>query len=128
MTIDSPQPLAPPPPVPRKPNNVDRLEIPLSRQGRGRDGLPEDTHYIDRGCGDGCTRSLECPYPRCRYDEPLLSRRQKLMPRDRAIVAARNDEGLSIADIAERFNVATRTVFRVLRSARNRVDSPSDNK
>ena len=115
MTIESPQP-----PVPRKPNNVDQLEIPLAQRsttGRG-DGLPEDALYIDRGCGDGCTRSLECPFPRCRYDEPLVSRREKLQPRDQAIVAARIKEGLPIAVIAERFNVGTRTVFRVLRSAR----------
>ncbi len=120
MTIESPRHAALPP-LPRKPNNVDQLEIPLSRRRRSGDrgdGLPEDTLYIDRGCGDDCTRSLECPYSRCRYDEPLVTRRERLMPRDKAIVAARFGEGLPIAVIAERFNVGTRTVFRVLRSAR----------
>ena len=109
------------PPVPRKPNNVDQLEIPLARRrrsGERGDRLPEDTLYIDRGCGDNCTRSLECPYPRCRYDEPLATRRERLTLRDQAIVAARFEEGLPIAVIAERFNIGTRTVFRVLRSAR----------
>ena len=120
MTIQPPRHAALPP-VPRKPNNVDQLEIPLARRrhsGNRGDGLPEDTLYIDRGCGDDCTRSLECPYPRCRYDDPLLTRRESLMSRDKAIVAARFKEGLPIAVIAERFNVGTRTVFRVLRSAR----------
>lgn len=92
------------------------------RGGERRDSLPEDTLYIDRGCGDDCTRSLECPYPRCRYDEPLATRRERLMLRDKAIVAARIKEGLSIAVIAERFNVGTRTVFRVLRSARDGIE------
>ncbi len=124
MTIQPP-PHAALPPVPRKPNNVDQLEIPLARRrrdGNHGDRLPEDTLYIDRGCGDDCTRSLECPYPRCRYDEPLVSRRERLMPRDRAIVAARLKDGLPIAVIAERFNVGTRTVFRVLRSARDETE------
>ena len=121
MTIESPRHAALPP-LPRKPNNVDQLEIPLARRRRSGDrgdGLPEDTLYIDRGCGDDCTRSLECPYSRCRYDEPLITRRERLMPRDKAIVAARFEEGLPIAVIAKRFNVGTRTVFRVLRSARS---------
>lgn len=120
MTIESPRHAALPA-IPRKPNNVDKLEIPLARRrrsGNRGDGLPEDTLYIDRGCGDDCTRSLECPYPRCRYDEPLVTRRERLMLRDKAIVAARIEEELPIAVIAELFNVGTRTVFRVLRSAR----------
>ena len=120
MTIQPPRHAALPP-VPRKPNNVDQLEIPLAQRrhsGNRGDGLPEDTLYIDRGCGDDCTRSLDCPYPRCRYDEPLATRRESLMARDKAIVAARLKEGLPIAVIAERFNVGTRTIFRVLRSAR----------
>ena len=125
MTIEPPR-LADLPPLPRKPNNVDQLEIPLARRRGGDrgDGLPEDTLYIDRGCGEDCTRSLDCPYPRCRYDEPLVTRRERLMPRDKAIVEARVKEGLPIAVIAQRFNVGTRTVFRVLRSARN-VAEPS---
>ena len=119
MTIDSPQRIAPPP-VPRKLNSVDRLEIPLTqRRGGGRgDHLPEDTLYIDRGCGDDCTRSLECPYPRCRFDEPPVSSRQKLLMRDRAIVRARVKEGLTIAAIAVRFSVGPRTIFRVLQAER----------
>ncbi len=130
MTIESPRHAALPP-IPRKPNNVDQLEIPLARRRRSGsrgDGLPEDTLYIDRGCGDDCTRSLECPYPRCRYDEPLVTRRERLMLRDKAIVAARIEEGLPIAVIAKLFNVGTRTVFRVLRSARGATPSAATEK
>ena len=130
MTIQPPRHAALPP-VPRKPNNVDQLEIPLARRrrnGERGDGLPEDTLYIDRGCGDDCTRSLECPYPRCRYDDPLVTRREGLVSRDRAIVAARLKEGLPIAVIAERFNVGTRTVFRVLRSARGATERATTGK
>ena len=118
-------------PIPRKPNNVDQLEIPLARRrrsGNRGDGLPEDTLYIDRGCGDDCTRSLECPYPRCRYDEPLVTRHERLMLRDKAIVAARIEEGLPIAVIAKLFNVGTRTVFRALRSARGETPSAATEK
>ncbi len=119
MTVDSGQHIAQPA-APRKPNSVDRLEIPLMRRRSSglADDLPEDTLYIDRGCGDGCQRSLECPFPRCRYDEPLVSRRQNLLSRDGAIVRARVEEGLPIATISERFNVGTRTIYRALQSAR----------
>lgn len=130
MTIESPRHAALPA-IPRKPNNVDQLEIPLARRrrsGNRGDGLPEDTLYIDRGCGDDCTRSLECPYPRCRYDEPLVTRRERLMLRDKAIVTARIEEGLPIAVIAELFNVGTRTIFRVLRSARSATPSAATEK
>ena len=48
---------------------------------------------------------------------------KKLLKRDKAIFEARAKEGLPIAAIAERFGVATRTVFRVLRSARAEVES-----
>ena len=108
-----------PPPRPRRPNNVDQLEIPLARRsGKRRDTLPEDTLYMDRGCGEECTSSLDCPYPHCRYDETPTTRRERLIPRDRAIAAARLEEGLSVAAIAARFNVGRRTVFRALESAR----------
>ena len=129
MTIESPRHAALPP-IPRKPNNVDQLEIPLARRRGGNrgDGLPEDTLYIDRGCGDDCTRSLECPYPRCRYDEPLVTRHERLMLRDKAIVAARIEEGLPIAVIAKLFNVGTRTVFRALQSARGETPSTATEK
>ncbi len=130
MTIESPRHAALPP-IPRKPNNVDQLEIPLARRrrsGNRGDGLPEDTLYIDRGCGDDCTRSLECPYPRCRYDEPLVTRHERLMLRDKAIVAARIEEGLPVAVIAKLFNVGTRTVFRALRSARGETPSATTEK
>ena len=123
MTIDSPQRIAPPP-VPRKLNSVDRLEIPLARRRRTgpNDLLPEDTLYVDRGCGEGCARSLECPFPRCRHDEPPVSSRQKLLMRDRAIVEARVKEGLTIAAIAARFSVGPRTIFRALKSARTHIE------
>lgn len=130
MTIESPRHAALPP-IPRKPNNVDQLEIPLARRRRSAgkgDRLPEDTLHIDRGCGDDCTRSLECPYPRCRYDEPLFTRRGRLILRDKAIVAARTKEKLPVAVIAKRFNVGTRTVFRVLRSARGETPSAATEK
>ena len=114
------------PPRPRRPNNVDQLEIPLARRsGKRGDRLPEDTLYMDRGCGEECTSSLDCPYPRCRYDEGPVTRRERLASRDKAIAAARLEEGLSVPAIAKRFKVGRRTVFRALESAR-RDDEQAD--
>ena len=105
--------------VPRKPNRVDRIEMVLSQRRRpgGTDALPEDTPYVDRGCGNGCTRSLECPFPRCRYDDPPVSRSETRVRRDAAILRARAQEGLSVSAIARRFNIGTRTVYRALQHA-----------
>ena len=106
------------PPTLRKPNSVDRLErLPARREQSGAaDPLPENTLYVDRGCGNGCTRSLECPFPRCQYDDPPVSRHDKRRRRDKELIRARIREGLSVSALAKRFNVGTRTVYRALQS------------
>jgi hypothetical protein len=91
-------------------NAVDRLET--------IDLLPEQTVYRDEGCGNGCVRSLECPFPRCRYDDPLLWQRTERDQRDAKIVAARRREGLSVDDLASRFGISRRTVHRILARSR----------
>ena len=86
--------------------------------GRVRsDSLPEHTRYRDDGCevNPSC---LTCPLPRCRYDEPGGLRALVNSYRDGKMLELRL-EGVPVEDIAERFSVSRRTVFRILGSSGN---------
>jgi hypothetical protein len=84
---------------------------PLLRRVRS-DALPEEIQYRDDGC-DVHTRCLTCPLPRCRYDEPGGLRAMLNAYRDQQVVALRRD-GAPIDQIAERYGLSRRTVFRIL--------------
>ncbi|MBI4220343.1 MAG: helix-turn-helix domain-containing protein [Chloroflexi bacterium] len=81
------------------------------------DTLPENSTYRDDGC-DVSPTCLDCPLPVCKYDDPDFLRRTARSARDRAILATRKVEGLSVPALAARFGVSTRTVHRVLQSER----------
>jgi len=90
------------------------------------DALPENTRYADTGC-EVHPSCLTCPLVRCRYDEPGGTRRLVSRGRDRSIVALRR-AGEGVEEIAGRFGVSRRTVFRALareRGQRNRGQRPS---
>ena len=74
-------------------------------------------HYEDTGCevADSC---LDCPLPRCRYDDPTWYQRNRRLARDFRIVHAMLRECLSIHETAERFSITPRTVFRILQRCR----------
>lgn len=76
------------------------------------DALPENLHYRDDGC-DIHPRCLTCPLPRCRYEEPGGLRSLLNQDRDSRIRTLRR-QGLSVEELARRFQVSRRTVFRVL--------------
>ena len=78
------------------------------------DALPEFTRYRDDGC-DIHPTCLSCPLPRCRYEEPGGLRALLNAYRDRQIVRLR-EKGVPVDDLAGRFSVSRRTVFRVLES------------
>ena len=77
-----------------------------------RDALPEEIVYRDDGC-DMHPRCLTCPLPRCRYDEPGGLRAMLNAYRDEQIAAQRR-EGAPVDEIAERYGLSRRTVFRIL--------------
>ncbi len=77
-----------------------------------RDALPEEIRYRDDGC-DIHSQCLTCPLPRCRYDEPGGLRGMLNAYRDQQIVALRGD-GAPVDQIAERYSLSRRTVFRIL--------------
>ena len=83
-----------------------------ARQVRS-DALPEHLEYRDDGC-DLFPSCLACPLARCRYDVPGGVRALLNQERDHQIRVLREDAGLSVDEIAERFQVSRRTVFRAL--------------
>jgi len=76
------------------------------------DALPESLEYIDDGC-DVHPECLSCPLPRCRYDEPGGLRALLNSDRDRQIIELRT-AGVSVDQIAGRYALSRRTVFRIL--------------
>ena len=105
-----------------------QMELPiaalLKRRAAGRtygrvrsDSLPEHTRYRDDGCevNPSC---LTCPLPRCRYDEPGGLRGMVNSYRDGQMMEMRL-KGVPVEDLAERFGVSRRTVFRILGSDAN---------
>ncbi len=77
------------------------------------DALPENYSYRDDGC-DIHPACLTCPLPQCRYDNPRGARGMFNEVRDVEIVRLRR-KGLAINEIARRYGISRRTVFRVMR-------------
>lgn len=74
-------------------------------------------HYEDNGCEVAVT-CLECPLPRCKFDDMEWFGKYRRLARDLRIASIIDEEGLSIADAAKRFSITPRTVFRVLSRSR----------
>lgn len=94
---------------------TERASIPGPTELRLRvrsDALPEYTRYRDDGC-DVHPNCLTCPLPRCRYEEPGGLRALVNARRDEQIVQLRL-KGMPVEDLAGRFGVSRRTVFRIL--------------
>ncbi len=93
----------------------EQLRLPMRGVDQARvrsDALPEFTRYRDNGC-DVSPSCLTCPLPRCRYEEPGGLRALLNKTRDEQIVNQRAS-GVPVAELATRFGVSRRTVFRVL--------------
>ena len=79
---------------------------------------PEYCHYRDDGCefADSC---LNCPLPRCIYDQPRGRQRWLKRLRDKEIVRLASSDRKGVKELALRFSVSQRTVQRVLERMRN---------
>ena len=80
------------------------------------DTLPEHHTYTDDGC-EVSPACLRCPLPQCKHDEPGWYLRERRAERDRTMSRLRSREGLSVGQLADRFGVSKRTVFRALHRA-----------
>ncbi len=92
----------------------ERAVIPLRRVRD--DALPENINYVDTGC-DIWHRCLTCPLPRCRYDQPGGARFLLNEVRDRRIAELKRERALPVDELARRYRLSRRSVFRILRKA-----------
>ena len=95
-------------------DEVDEHELRSTHERATRsDALPEHIEYRDEGC-DLFASCLRCPLMRCRYDVPGGVRTLLNRERDHQIRMLRDDSTLTVEEIAARFQVSRRTVFRAL--------------
>ena len=73
----------------------------------------ERSCYKDNGCELGIS-CLSCSLPRCVHDEPGGRRGQQRRQRNREIVSLRKTQKLKIGELAHRYGVSSRTVYRIL--------------
>ena len=91
-----------------------------------RDLPPEYCQYRDEGCTlyPSC---LDCPFPGCVFEERGGMQRRVKTERNETIVRQYYEDKRSVAEIAGRFGVSTRTIHRALCMSRKPgVDSGSD--
>lgn len=95
----------------------------LERANIGQDLPPEYCRYQDEGC-EFANSCLDCPLPRCVYEEP--GGEQHWLKRLRAREMARlfTDEGKTVKELASRFGISQRTVQRALSKTLNKGGLP----
>ena len=87
-------------------------------EGIEHDLPPEYCHYRDEGC-DFANSCLECPFPRCVYDEPRGKQRWLKRLRDKDMINLFSREGREVKELALMFGVSQRTVQRALKRTRH---------
>ena len=80
------------------------------------DVVPERYPYRDDGC-EVSPSCLRCPLPQCKYDDPGWYRRLRQNEKDGEVVTAMWGDRLSVPEVAARFALSQRTVFRMIRRA-----------
>jgi hypothetical protein len=82
------------------------------RDQTNKDLKPEYCQYRDEGC-EYAKACLECPFPRCLYDEPRGRQRWMKQTRDKEIKRL-FDEGKKVKELVVIFGVSQRTIQRAL--------------
>lgn len=98
-------------------NQISHHEFYGSNSDLGLDGLPENIGYRDTGC-EVFPSCLRCPLPQCKYDDPIWYQQYRRQGRDQLILAAFDDDGATVTQVAELFRLSPRTVQRALRRRR----------
>ncbi len=79
---------------------------------------PESCHYRDEGC-ELTGSCLNCPFPRCIYDQPGGRQHWLKKARDREMARQFAAGGKGIKELALEFRVSQRTVQRALKKFNN---------
>lgn len=80
------------------------------------DTYPEYYAYRDNGC-EVSSSCLKCPLPQCKYDDPAWYQREIRSRRDQEVLRTQQAESLTVPQLATRFELSQRTIFRILRRA-----------
>ena len=80
------------------------------------DYLPEHHRYRDEGC-ELAPSCLHCPLPRCIYDEPGGKQERRRRRRNEEIQRLFDSQRKDIDELAQRYGVSRRTIYRILRRA-----------
>ena len=83
-----------------------------------RDLPPEYCRYRDEGC-EFAGSCLDCPFPKCIYDEPRGRQRWLKRSRDKEMTNLFSSEGKGVKELASMFEVSQRTVQRALERMRH---------
>jgi len=78
------------------------------------DLLPEYCHYRDEGCELFCS-CLNCPLPRCVYEEPRGKQGWLKRLRDKKIALLYFRGHKKVSELAEKFGVSERTIQRAVK-------------
>ena len=87
-------------------------------EGIGYDLPPEYCQYRDEGC-EFAASCLDCPFPRCIYDEPRGRQQWLKGERDREMINLFTRGGRGVGELALMFGVSQRTVQRALKRMRH---------
>ena len=90
-------------------------EIQVKTPHGEQDLKTEYCHYRDEGC-EYAKACLDCPFPRCLFDEPRGRQRWMKQTRDREIKRL-FDAGSKVKKLAELFGVSQRTIQRAIKSS-----------
>ncbi len=102
-----------------------KIEDFLETQDGELDLPPEYCHYRDDGCELATaylgykSSCLNCPFPKCIYDQSRGRQRWLKRQRNREIVRLFTTEGKGVSELALSFGVSQRTVQRALKRAKN---------
>ena len=95
----------------------ERCAMELEPASNETDLPPEYCHYRDDGC-ELASSCLNCPFPKCIYEQPGGRQRWLKGSRDREMVRLFKTDCKGVKEVALMFNVSQRTVQRVLRRTR----------
>ena len=77
------------------------------------DSIPEIYPYPDDGC-EASSSCLTCPLPKCKHDDPIWYKQEQKKLRNIKVIQVQIDEGLNVTQLAQRFSLSERTIFRIL--------------
>jgi len=87
-------------------------------EGIERDLPPEYCRYRDGGC-EFASSCLDCPFPKCIYDEPGGRQRWLKRLRDKEMTNMFSSGGKGVKELALMFGVSQRTVQRALKGTKH---------